>query len=77
MDKLRVEYKLDFLRANGKHNSKVFKISEVEDFIGIKSINKKHSFKAISTRRYYLGMHRLSVIINGIVLDECSFELVQ
>ena len=27
MDKLRVEYKLDFLRANGKHNSKVFKIS--------------------------------------------------
>ncbi|BFU76882.1 DNA alkylation repair protein [Arcobacter sp. 15-2] len=76
MDKLRVEYKLDFLRANGKHNSKVFKISEVDDFIGIKRIDKKYSFKAISTRRYYLGIHRLSVIINGIVMSERKFELV-
>jgi len=76
MDKLRVEYKLDFLRANGKHNSKVFKISEVDDFIGNKSINKKYSFKAISTRRYYLGVHKVSIMINGIVLDEYEFELV-
>lgn len=76
MDKLRVEYKLDFLRANGKHNSKVFKISEVDDFIGTKSINKKYSFKAISTRRYYLGEHKLSVMVNGIVLQESNFRLV-
>ena len=75
MNKLRVEYKIDFLRANGKHNSKVFKISEVDDFIGTKSINKKYSFKAISTRRYYLGEHRVSVIINGIVLQESCFKL--
>jgi len=76
MNKLRVEYKLDFLRANGKHNSKVFKISEVDDFIGTKSINKKYSFKKISTRRYYLGEHKISMMINGVVLDECSFELI-
>lgn len=76
MDKLRVEYKLDFLRANGKHNSKVFKISEVDDFIGTKSISKKYSFKKISTRRYYLGTHQLSVMVNGIVLGECEFELI-
>lgn len=77
MDKLRVEYKLDFLRANGKHNSKVFKISEVDDFMGTKSINKKYSFKAISTRRYYLGEHKLSVMVNGVVLDEIEFELIK
>ena len=76
MDKLRIEYKIDFLRANGKHNSKVFKISEVDDFIGTKSINKKYSFKAISTRRYYLGEHKLSVMVNGVVLEECSFILM-
>ena len=76
MDKLRVEYKLDFLRANGKHNSKVFKISEIDDFIGEKSINKKYSFKAISTRRYYLGVHKISIMINGIVLGKYEFELV-
>ena len=74
--KLRIEYKLDFLRANGKHNSKVFKISEVDDFIGMKSISKKYSFKVISTRRYYLGEHRLSIIVNGLVLGLCSFELI-
>jgi len=77
MDKLRVEYKLDFLRANGKHNSKVFKISEVDDFIGKKSVSKKYSFKKISTRRYYLGEHRLSVMVNGVVLEKCSFDLFQ
>ena len=76
MDKLRIEYKIDFLRANGNHNSKVFKISEVDDFIGTKNINKKYSFKVISTRRYYLGEHRLSIIINGVVLKECRFNLV-
>jgi 3-methyladenine DNA glycosylase AlkC len=77
MAKLRVEYKLDFLRANGKHNSKVFKISEVDGFIGTKSINKKYSFKAISTRRYYLGVHKLSVMVNGVVLEASEFELVE
>lgn len=77
MDKLRVEYKLDFLRANGKHNSKVFKISEVDDFIGTKSINKKYSFKEISTRKYYLGMHKFSVMVNGIVLGEYEFKLIK
>jgi len=76
MDKLRVEYKIDFLRANGKHNSKVFKISEGDDFLGRKSINKKYSFKKISTRRYYLGLHKISIMINGVILGEFEFELV-
>jgi len=75
MRKLRIEYKIDFLRANGKHNSKVFKISEVDDFRGTKTIHKKYSFKTISTRRYYVGEHKLSVMINGVVLGEVWFIL--
>ncbi|MGB5868184.1 MAG: hypothetical protein WBG69_09970, partial [Arcobacteraceae bacterium] len=75
--KLRVEYKIDFLRANGKHNSKVFKISEVNNFIGTKTIDKKYSFKPISTRRYYLGEHKVSVIVNGVVLEESRFALTE
>jgi 3-methyladenine DNA glycosylase AlkC len=75
--KLRLEYKLEFLRANGKHNAKVFKISEVNDFIGTKSIDKKYSFKTISTRRYYLGEHRVSIMVNGIAYQECNFRLAK
>jgi 3-methyladenine DNA glycosylase AlkC len=77
IDKLRIEYKIYFLRANNKHNAKVFKISEAENFIGTKIIDKKYSFKPISTRRYYLGTHKISIMINGVVLQECSFELVK
>ena len=76
MNKLRIEYKLDFLRANGKHNSKVFKISEVENFIGVKNIEKKYSFKPISTRRYYEGLHKVYIIVNGVILQERSFFLL-
>jgi len=75
MNKLRIEYKIDFLRGNGKHNSKVFKISEVENFIGKKSIDKKYSFKAINTRKYYVGNHILSIMINGIIFYEVLFDL--
>ena len=75
LGKLRVEFALYFLRKNDKHNKKVFKISEADIQSTKKSISKKYSFKPISTRVYYRGEQRLSIIINGTIFKEVAFML--
>ena len=75
LGKLRLEYKLHFLRANGTYGEKVFKISEFSSTCRDKSINKKHSFKTISTRKYYDGVQKIQIIINGVVFNNAEFIL--
>jgi len=75
LGKLRIEFAIDFLRKNQKHNKKVFKISEGDYSEVQKNIVKQYSFKPISTRVYYKGLHHLSIIINGVVFKKHSFEL--
>ena len=65
LGRLRIEYAIDFVRTRGKSGRKVFKISE-GDYVGdSKQVSKYYSFKPISTRRYYPGVHVLSILING------------
>jgi 3-methyladenine DNA glycosylase AlkC len=74
--KLRIEYAIHFLKNNGMHSKKVFKISEREIAAnGRFEFAKKHRFKPITTRRYYSGKHRVSVIINGIETRTMDFDL--
>jgi len=65
LGKLRLEFAIDFMKANGKTARKVFKISESNLKETSKTIQKSFSFKPISTRKYYAGEHQLSLIING------------
>ena len=70
---LRVEYIIEFVRQNNKTGKKVFKISEGRYAENERNITKKHSFKPISTRKYYAGKHSISVVVNGIVLSTKKF----
>lgn len=73
---VRLEYAIYFLLQNGSHYKKVFKISERRLNPGEKlPIEKRHSFKVITTRKYYPGLHKLSVIINGREVKTGKFEL--
>lgn len=73
---IRLEYAIYFLMKNGKQTKKVFKISEKEYSAKSKTkINKAHSFKIISTRKYYKGKHGVSVIVNGVEMDRGEFVL--
>lgn len=76
INKLRLEFKILFAKANNKISSKIFKISEITNFKGAKHISKKFSFKKISTRKYYKGEHKLYIIINGKSYLETKFNLV-
>ncbi len=71
-----LDYAIHFVRANGKSTRKVFKLRNLK----IKSdehiqITKRHSFKPITTRRYYPGTHQLEITINGKTVAESAFEL--
>lgn len=76
--KIRLEYGLYYLKANGNLSKKVFKISEKEYPKNSTSrINRKQSFKIITTRKFYPGKHQLSIIINGKEFNKVDFELLE
>lgn len=75
LGKLRIEYAIDFMKNKGKQTRKLFKISESDCSEQKKEIAKKHSFKIISTRKYYAGIHGISVIVNGHELTHDKFRL--
>jgi hypothetical protein len=64
--KMRVEYVIDFVKANGKRSSKIFKIAEqIINSSEKKVYSKKHSFKDLTTRKHYPGKHLISIVVNG------------
>lgn len=73
---LAIDFIIYFLKANGKHAPKVFKLSTKTLQPGEKiSLKKRHSFKKIGIRPYYAGEHRLAIQINGKESEPVVFEL--
>ncbi len=72
----RLEYAIYFKKNKGSLSKKVFKISE-RNVLPKESlfIQKKHSFRIITTRIFYEGVHQLSVIINGKESNLLDFTL--
>jgi 3-methyladenine DNA glycosylase AlkC len=73
--KLRVEYGIDFVKSNGKTSRKLFKVTENQFDPSDRPYLRTHSFKDLTTRKHYPGMHRLAVVINGIELAAADFEV--
>lgn len=71
-----IDYLIYFKKANGSLASKVFKLKNTELQKGqILTIQKKHSFKLISTRQYYAGGHILAIQVNGKEQQRVPFDL--
>jgi hypothetical protein len=74
--KVRLEYGIDYMKANGKRNRKIFQISESSlKENEKKSYERKHSFAELSTRKHYPGMHSVTLIVNGAERGTLDFEL--
>ena len=74
--KVRLEYGIDYVKANGKRNRKIFQISEFSlKEKEKKTHTKKHSFADVSTRKHYPGTHSITLIINGAAQKKLDFEL--
>ena len=71
-----LDFALALVKANGQQKSKVFKFKNLQLAAGEKVIlHKQHQIKKITTRRYYPGIQRLIILINGESVAEHDFEL--
>lgn len=76
LQKLNIDFKIYYLKSNGKHQAKVFKLKELALKANEKvTITKKQVIKDFTTRKHYLGVHYLSLLINGEETDKVLFEL--
>jgi 3-methyladenine DNA glycosylase AlkC len=75
LGKLRIEFAIDHMKANGNLKRKIFKISASDDNAKSKAVARGHQMKPISTRKYYNGKHRLAILVNGVELHCQAFVL--
>ena len=74
---LMIDYVMHFMKANGRTAPKVFKLRKATLEAGdTLRLQKSQAIRPISTRRYYPGMQRLEIQVNGRILGGADFELV-
>lgn len=73
---LLIDYTVHRVLANGATSAKVFKGWKLTLAAGEeRTLIKRHSFKAITTRRYHAGTHAFEVSINGAVQARAVVKL--
>ena len=71
-----IDYAIHFVKANGSSGRKVFKLKTLELSPGEAiPLSRRLPLRAITTRRYYTGQHRLEIQCNGIVAAATDFHL--
>jgi hypothetical protein len=75
--KIVVDFAIHFVKKNGKTTAKVFKLKSftIEAKADV-DLFKKHSFKEISTRKYYIGTHKIEILVNGQTKATKHFDLI-
>jgi hypothetical protein len=72
----RLEYAIDYLTSTGKRSWKIFKITENEFDAGESVlIQRKLSFRDLTTRKHFKGKHTLTIISNGKKLGTKEFMI--
>ena len=75
--RVRLEYAVDYAKANGRRSRKVFQISELSLKQGDRRLYAKtHAFADVSVRRHYPGVHAVTLIVNGVERGTLSFEVL-
>lgn len=75
--KVAIDYLVHFRKANGELAPKVFKITTRTLSPGeVVTLDRRRSFKPLTTRRYYPGEHAIEVQVNGRRSGRAGFELL-
>ena len=76
--KLRLEYRIDYVKKSGKTSPKIFQIKEKIYEANSKTLIKRsQSFQNFTTRKHYAGQHQLTIVVNGLAFETISFEVYQ
>jgi 3-methyladenine DNA glycosylase AlkC len=74
--RLVVDYAVHHRRAGGGLSPKVFKGTTLEIAPGASfRLERRHAIRPITTRRYYDGVHRLEILVNGTPVAAAEFVL--
>jgi 3-methyladenine DNA glycosylase AlkC len=74
--RLVLDYRIVFVRADGKPGWKVFKWKNIEtQGKQTLTLHKSHAFMPLTTRRYYPGRHQIECLLNGQVVAKAAFFL--
>ncbi|MFI5952209.1 DNA alkylation repair protein [Cryptosporangium sp. NPDC051539] len=74
--RLAIDYLVYHRKANGSQTAKTFKLTTATLQPGeAAEIRRAHSFRVITTRRYYPGPHAIALQVNGVATPMATFEL--
>lgn len=71
----RIEYRIHFVKSNGKTSAKIFQIKESGFEPGEHRVVKSQSFADFTTRKHYPGIHLIEIIVNGQAKAEIEILL--
>ena len=75
--RLAIDYLVHHSKATGAQTSKTFKLTTATLAPGESlTRSREHSFRPITTRRYYPGPHAIELQVNGVIVGRAEFELV-
>ncbi len=75
--KLVIDYAVHHVKAHGGTSAKVFKGWAAELEPGeIRTLQRQHAVRPITTRSYHAGPHAVDLLINGRVVATAAFDLV-
>jgi 3-methyladenine DNA glycosylase AlkC len=75
--RLAVDYVMHHQKANGTLTTKTFKLTTATLAPGeTLAIARDHSFRTITTRKYYAGEHAIGLQVNGVNLGEVAFTVL-
>ena len=73
-----MEYAVYYLKQNGSLSKKVFQISQKSHKgYSQQTLQKSQYFKPLTTRKHYVGNHKISIIANGKEFDVIEFVLCE
>ena len=68
---------MHYLKSNGTHAAKVFKLASATVAPGeTVSFAKRHAFRQMTTRVHYPGPHMLEIQVNGERFGTVEFEVL-
>lgn len=71
----RLQFLIDYVKANGKTGPKRFHLPERKQFSGSEVISWSVTVKDFTTRKHYPGYHRVAILVNGEERASSGFML--
>lgn len=75
--RLVIDYAIDYVKANGSTSAKVFKLKALTlPGKATEQVSRGQQIKELTTRKHYVGLHAVHILVNGERLASTSFEIL-